>query len=337
VGIDDIQTDIRQKEELANQMAKQKSLLEVELLAPARVTKLDEAHVAFGKDELRKAKASGIAGLAVLFLAIFGVAFFEARIHRIASVDTVKQSLGLKIMGTLPVIEPKTKKGGPRSYAQDLMIESVDALRTLLMYDARAEGHRSVMVTSAVGGEGKTSLSCHLAASLARAGQRTVLVDGDLRRPSAHRLFGVSVSKGLSELLRGEATIDEVMQPTEMSGLWMIAAGRSDLLALQALDQKIGGIFDQLKGHYDFIIVDSPPVLPVADSLLIGQYVDAVVFSILRDVSRLPAVYAANERIGMLGIKVLGAVFSGVLPDRYKASYDYQYLKSRRAEGGAGA
>jgi capsular exopolysaccharide synthesis family protein len=240
-------------------------------------------------------------------------------------VDVVRQNLGMKLMGTLPVIDTRAKRGASRNYAQDLMIESVDALRTLLLHDAEAEALRSVMVTSAVGGEGKTSLSCHLAASLARAGQRTLLVDGDLRRPSAHRLFGLSLGQGLSELLRGETTLDAVIRPAEMDGLWILSAGRADLAALQALAKKTGLIFDQLKERYDFLIVDSPPVLPVADALLLGQHVDAVVFSILRDVSRLPAVCAATERIGMLGLRILGAVLNGVRQKGYKSPYHYQY------------
>src|SRR5262249_40539701 len=146
------------------------------------------------------------------------------------------------------------------------------------------------------------------------------------RRPSAHRLFGLSLGQGLGELLRGEINLDRAVQATEMDGLWMITAGRADLPALQALAKRAGPIFDQFKRHYDVIIVDSPTVLPVADALLLGKHVDAVVFSILRDVSRLPAVQAATERIGMLGLRILGAVLSGVRQEGYKSSYRYRYV-----------
>jgi Mrp family chromosome partitioning ATPase len=104
----------------------------------------------------------------------------------------------------------------------------------------------------------------------------------------------------------------------------MIPAGRCDSLALQALAQDhFKKIAEPLRAGYDFIVVDSAPVLPVADSLLIGQCVDAVIFSILHDVSRLPKVYAAHQRLEKLGIRMLGAVVSGTHVDAYGPEYQY--------------
>jgi Mrp family chromosome partitioning ATPase len=150
------------------------------------------------------------------------------------------------------------------------------------------------------------------------------LLDADLRNPAIHRLFGVGRFPGLCELLRGDNEIAETIQPTPAPQLSLIPAGRCDNLALQALAQDgFQGICAQLRPAYDFIVIDSAPVLPVADSLLVGQHVDAVIFSILRDVSRLPKVYAAHQRLEMLGIRMLGAVVSGTHVDSY--SPDYQY------------
>jgi Mrp family chromosome partitioning ATPase len=95
-----------------------------------------------------------------------------------------------------------------------------------------------------------------------------------------------------------------------------------DALALQAIARNgLRTIFETLEAHYDFVIVDTPPILPVADSLLIGQNVDGVVFSVMRDVSRLPQVYAAYERLAGLGAKMLGVVVSGVSSDSYRSHY----------------
>ena len=96
-------------------------------------------------------------------------------------------------------------------YWQNLLLESVDATRTMLVHAARTGSHRVVMITSAVGGEGKTSLSSYLATSLARSGLRTLLVDADLRSPSIHRLFDLPVAPGLSELLRGEVDLADAI------------------------------------------------------------------------------------------------------------------------------
>jgi len=150
------------------------------------------------------------------------------------------------------------------------------------------------------------------------------LLDADLRNPAIHRLFGVSRSPGLCELMRGENDLAEAIQPTPAPQLTFIPAGRCDSLALQALAQDgFQTVCAQLRTAYDFIVVDSAPVLPVADSLLVGHHVDAVVFSILHDVSRLPKVYAAHQRLEMLGIRMLGAVVSGTHVDSYGPNYQY--------------
>src|SRR5262249_18735402 len=97
-----------------------------------------------------------------------------------------------------------------------------------------------------------------------------------------------------------------------------------DVLALQALAQ--GGaesIFRAARAQFDFLVVDTPPVLPVADSLLIGEHVDGVVFSILREISRLPRVHAAYQRLTMLGISILGAVVTGTQEQAYGSDYHY--------------
>ena len=107
----------------------------------------------------------------------------------------------------------------------------------------------------------------------------------------------------------------------------MISAGQADVVALQALAlEGLPHIFQQLRTQYDFIVVDSCPVLPVADTLLVGQYVDAVIFSLLREVSRLPRVYAAYQRLSVLGVRMLGAVVNGTQDDMYPA--DYRYVNS---------
>lgn len=205
---------------------------------------------------------------------------------------------------------------------QNHLMESVDATRIMLTHTARAESLRVVLVTSAVGGEGKTSLSSHLATSLARSGQKTLLIDGDFRRPMVHRLFDQPPSPGFCELVRGELLTDEAVRPTSINNLWVIPAGEYDENALSVLAQpRSRNLFDQLREQFDFVIVDSAPVLPVADTLLLGQHVDAALFSILRDVSQVPKVQAAYGRMAALGVPILGAVMSGTNVDSHYRYY----------------
>jgi capsular exopolysaccharide synthesis family protein len=201
------------------------------------------------------------------------------------------------------------------------LVESVDATRIMLAHAARVDSLRMVLVTSAVGGEGKTSLSSHLATSLARFGQRTLLIDGDLRRSMVHRLFDQSQGPGLCELVRDEVDPAAAIRPTAISDLWILPAGHFDDRALPMLAQPgARRLFDRLREQFDFIIVDSAPVLPVADTLLLCQHVDATLFSVLRDVSQVPKVEAAYQRIAALGVPTLGAVVLGI---DVPASYGY--------------
>jgi capsular exopolysaccharide synthesis family protein len=288
-----------------------------------RVKKLEDA-TAFQPDELpRKLRYASLAAASAFALVLFLVAFLEFRSRRIDSVDEVVHGLGLRLMGTLPAnpmrihqrLLAPTSNGAQWS---TLLAESVNSARTMLLHAARSGGLRVVMVTSAVGGEGKTSLATHLAASLARAGRKTLLLDCDLRKPAAHRLFDLPLAPGFSELLRGEVDVAEALQATSAPGLWMITAGQCDAQALQTLAQDGSQkTLEQLRPQFDFIVVDSSPVLPVADSLLIAQHVDGVLFSILREVSRLPKVYAAYQRLAMLGVPMVGAVVNGTLDDQY--------------------
>jgi Mrp family chromosome partitioning ATPase len=151
-----------------------------------------------------------------------------------------------------------------------------------------------------------------------------LFVDCDLRRPTAHQRLDCPPSPGLSEILRGELGPDEAIQLTSTPGLHFIAAGRSDQLAVQALAQDPAHLlFDELKRRYDFVVVDTSPVLPVADTLLVAGLADAVIFSILRDVSRAPLVHSAYERLSDLGVRILGAVVVGTKGGAYGCEYNY--------------
>jgi succinoglycan biosynthesis transport protein ExoP len=329
VNLQWLQDEIAQVDEFSKRISAQIQAQIVEKDAPERITVWEPAAIVAGADgPHRKLALIGGGTFAVILL---GIALLEFRIRRVNSIDQVVRGLKMRVVGALPALPNRARRGmiagGSSSdrYWQSLMTESVDSARTMLLNMAQIESLRAVMITSAVGGEGKTLLSSHLAVSLARAGCKTLLVDGDLRRPSLHRLFSLADARGLSEVLRGEITTAEVVQPGPIEGLSVLAAGETDSQAIQALSQRgLSDFFNEVREQYDFIIVDSAPVLPVADSSLLAQQVDGVIFSILRDVSRLPSVYAAYERLAMLRIRILGAVVNGTRGDSYGTSYTYQ-------------
>jgi capsular exopolysaccharide synthesis family protein len=335
VRLDAIQEDMSLYEKMAEQMKREEETLRLEVQAPERFTVIEPAVATKMSDGKRLLLAGGGAAGGALALVCLAVGLWEFRARRVSTADEVVHGLGMKLVGTIPNVAPRypRRRGAGEDGADNLLSEAVDTTRTILLRAAKAEGLRSVMVTSAQSGEGKTSLATHLAASLAQIGHQTLLIDGDLRNPIAHQVFGVDPEPGLCDLLRGEATLDEIIRPTPIGHLAMIAAGRWDSRATRALAQEgTGHLLRGLRERFEFIIIDTSPVLPVVDALLIGQHVDGVVLSVLRDVSRMPNVYAAHQRLSAAGVRVLGAVVSGVHSEHYGA-YAYPYQSAAGPEG----
>ena len=195
------------------------------------------------------------------------------------------------MVGELPNVSGRVwrriKGGKGPSVLKALMAERIDGTRTALIHTTSADPPRVVMVTSAEPHEGKTTTASQLAASLARSGRRTLLIDADIRNPGAHRVFEMPQDPGLCELLRGEAERDAVIHPTRTANLWLLPAGRCDLRSVQALSTSyLGTAIAALCVQFDYVVIDSGPVLKIADPLLIGQHVDAAIVSVLRDVEQ---------------------------------------------------
>jgi capsular exopolysaccharide synthesis family protein len=182
---------------------------------------------------------------------------------------------------------------------------------------------RVVMVTSAVSAEGKTTLASNLAMSLAHAGRKTLLIDCDLRRPAAHQLFEQALQPGFSEVILHEVDLPDAVRPTTVDpNLFLLPAGMWDRNVVQELAKTgVTSIFEKLREEFDFIIVDSHPVLAATDSLLIGQYVDAVIVSLMRDVSQMHNVHTACQQLATLGIRVFGAVVNGMPMKSFSKAY----------------
>jgi len=311
--------------------------LKVELHAPSRVTAWTEKPVVI-KREGMAFKAAPLAGLLGFLLAALGIALLEFRARRVNEAAEISSGLHLPVVGALPLVQSRageglTKRGHSANIRQQILIESVDSARTMLLHEFRRKNLRTVMVASAGAGEGKTVLSAHLSASLARAGWRVLLVDGDLRRPSLHKVFGFEPGAGLAEALRDDINIRGAIQPGPAPGLWVVPAGLADTLSLRALAQgKLTTLFDEIRDEFDFIILDSAPVLPVADAQLMAQSVDGVILSVLQNVSRLPLVYAAFERLALLQANVIGAVIHGSAAGPFDSKYTYLALPASQTE-----
>jgi capsular exopolysaccharide synthesis family protein len=314
------ENDIQLLGKSLDQLRDAKLKLQVLVDKPPQITKVADATVPESSSQMFKIMAVVFAAFFGFSLPMVGITFWDFQQHRVNRPHDASSALGLKILGALPAVAGRKGRKAAQGKASALALalqhslaDSVDGVRTALLRDNAAEGTRVVLVTSAIHHEGKTTLATQLATSLARAGKRTLLIDGDLRKPTAHRLFGLSLDPGLCEVLRGECELEETLRPTRAGGLWMMTAGRCDEEALHDLAKDgVGEIFKQLRTGFDFIIMDTSPVLATADALVIGQYVDAAILSVLRDASRVPTVFEACDRLRGVGIRVLGTVFNGV-------------------------
>lgn len=316
-----------------NSVERQRVQLQIEKDMGARVEPVEAPFVQMNLNMKQKVLLSTVAALGGFAMVLVIIGFLEWRTRRVDSVDQVVTELGLRVIGTVPSFPNKASlkaaEAAGNANWRFVLNESINSTRTMLLHTARTQSMQVVMVTSATQGEGKTSLASQLGTSMATAGMRTLIVDCDLRNPSIHKLFDLQLQAGVSEVLCQEVDASDAVQPTAVPNLWVIPAGQCSTRVITALAQghPLETLFNRLRGQFDFIIVDSCPVLPVADALLIGQHVDGVVFSIMQDISQLPKVLVASEKLQQLNVPLLGAVVNNVSGGSAYYAYGYNYVK----------
>ncbi len=317
----DIETrraELDELQSITKEMGYELRILQVEFFAKPRITLIENASSPSGNDALKRLTGVGAAGLLGFGLAVLGISWFEFRSRRLDSANEVTEGLGIQVLGRLPKMSGRAwrkMQSSPAGHSRlhGLLAESVDSIRTTLIHTTSVDSPRMIMVTSADAHEGKTTVASQLAASLARSGRRTLLVDGDVRSPAAHRVFELPQEPGLCELLRRQVDTETAVHPTRSANLWVMPAGRCDMQSVQALSgESLTQAADNWRSQFDFVVIDAGPVLKVADPLLLGQHVDATILSVLRDVSQIPKIYEASQRLQSVGINVLGAVVNGV-------------------------
>ena len=166
--------------------------------------------------------------------------------------------------------------------------EAFRSLRTSLVFTAARGPTRVIAVTSSQPLEGKTTTACNLAIALALGGSRVLLIDADMRRPGLHKTMGLQNETGLSHLLVGQARVREAVQRTSEPNLFVITAGRtppnpSELLASERMKNLLANL---THGPFDWVIIDTPPVLAVTDAVILARRVSGVVFVVGSEMTR---------------------------------------------------
>ncbi|NDC53221.1 MAG: tyrosine-protein kinase family protein [Planctomycetia bacterium] len=310
-------SEIEQLQKVTDQIGIQLETTSLDLQMPSRVTLIEEAGVPEGDDRLFRLMLTTLAGGAGLVLGGGLIVMLEYLRDRLSAPDDVPRRLGVRVLGTLPRVS-RSRRGAD----DGVMAESVDSVRTLLAQSGR-EPPRVILVTSAVEHEGKTTFAAQLAASLARSDKRTLLLDGDLRHPNVHLALELDLGSGLAELLRGEATADEVVQPTSIDGLFAVTGGGCDYAAVTALSRPdLAKVIRGYRDSFDHVVIDAGPALAFADALLLGQQSDVAIVASMRDSSRLPLIGTAIERLRSVGVRVPGIVVNGYDETRPRRLYE---------------
>lgn len=306
------QAELDQLNQIANDLARRIESWEIELGADPRVSLVEAAYIMPGINKFQRYAITALGSIGALALTCAGIGYLEFLGRRLNGPEQVDEGLGLRVVGTLPALNAK-RMMNPKHPLVAQLTESIDSVRTALMHDSTSKPRQVVMVTSPAAKEGRTTVASQLAASLARAGRRTLLIDGDLRRPALHSLFDVPLEDGLCEVLRAEAEVTDVVRPTHAEGLWLMTAGYCDADAVHAMaTDQIQPVFEKLRADYDFVIIDGAPVLGLSDSLMMGQHCDGALLSVLRDHTSLPSIYKSTELLRSVGVRLVGAVVNGV-------------------------
>jgi capsular exopolysaccharide synthesis family protein len=211
--------------------------------------------------------------------------------------------------------------------------EAYRILRTNLLFSSDTQGLRTLVVTSALPQEGKTVIAANLAISFAREGIRVLLIDADLRRPAMHRLFGVARSPGLAQALANSATVESSIRATSVSGLSILACGSLPTNPTELIrGTRMRELLETIGASYDLVIIDTPPVLPVADAAIIAAVSDGVLMVVRAGKTSRTLTQEACARLAAVGANLVGTVLNDP-SGRNVSSYSY---RSDDAATGAG-
>jgi capsular exopolysaccharide synthesis family protein len=294
------------------------------------VTIIDRAEIPkfpFAPNPRKEWLSAIMAGIVVAFGLAFGIEYLD---DTVKTPEDVTRRLKLPLLGLVPAIRgdrvPVLTEAVPHDFG-----EAFRSLRTSLVFTSGSEHTRIVAVTSSQPLEGKTTTAANLALALALGGSRVLLIDADMRRPGLHKTLGMENSTGLAHLLTGQARVRDAIQRTPEPNLLVITAGRtppnpSELLASERMTSFLANL---QTGPFDWVVIDTPPVLAVTDAVILAPRVSGVVFVIGSEMTRRVHSERALETLRMSRPRGLTGVLNRVDFDRnkyyYSRYYGYQY------------
>ena len=271
--------------------------------------------------------------LAGVFGVFFGIvlAFMrEALNNTFKTPDAIEEKLKIAALGITPNVKDKNNSTIPeKQYLDDSrspFAESINTIRTGLLFSNIDNPPKAILVTSATGSEGKSTLAMNLAAAYSNLG-KTLLLEVDLRRPSIAKNLGIDNKLGLTDLVTGTVTAEcGIFHKENNDQLTIITSGTIARNPLELLSsQKFEHVLEKLKQHFDYIILDGPPTLPVSDSCILANKVDGVIFTVKAEDTRINVAKEAVSRLQKLNANIIGAVLTVAEPNKMSYYGDHYY------------
>lgn len=301
------------------------------------ISVLDPAITPFAKHKPNTKLNLALGGILGVFLGMVVAFLLEFMDDRVKSTEEMARILGLPLLGTTPVVkgkDPIVHALMTMQQPSSAMAEAFRSLRTNLLFASRDGTPKVLAMTSALPEEGKSSSCLNLATAFAQSGKRVLLIDADLRKPTAHKRLKLDNSVGLSNFLTGQADTDKAIQETMIQGVSAITAGPlspnpAELLSSDRLQE----LFDLVPDTFDIIILDCPPVVGLADALILANRASATVIVSAFSESRKRALQDAHRRLLQARANLIGFVFTKVKSGGgYGNSYEYEYYYSYGAK-----
>jgi polysaccharide biosynthesis transport protein len=265
-----------------------------------------------------------LGGLTFALALAFGLEYAD---DRIKNPDELKKHLALPFLGMVPGLFDKSVRSPLISNSvPNLFAESFRSIRTNVLFSSTDQGGRLIVVTSSTPGEGKTLVSTNLAVALAHAGHKVLLADADMRKPRIHEVFQVATAPGLSNLLVGNSNATETIQESTTPGLWLLPAGAIPPNPAELLgSRRFRDFAAYLMQHFDWVIVDTPPVMVVTDASIAANLAHGVLFVVGSEMTSRRVVQRAVEQLALSQAKFLGAVLNRVDLEHHSYYYSGYY------------
>jgi len=313
---------IKSEDDFFQQVKQRIQVLQVERQRPARIRVLYYADTPPTPAKDKRIKYIGVLLIAAL---IFGCAltiFLHELDMRVESPSDIVTKCRIRILGTTPRFKDLDKS---RVQARHF-VDDCRTIRVNLMLADGAETGHAIVLASPQGRDGKTTVAINLATSIALTGRRVLLIDGDFRKPEVARYLRLNNARGLTNVLAGECSLDEAIQATPVSTLHILPANRNGHRQNELLvSRRLSAILGELRQRYDEIVIDTPAVLAMPDAKLWACMSDGVVLIARSGKTGMKEFIEAKVRMQQAGVKILGAVVTGVrIADSYE-KYHHRY------------